>query len=79
MPTPIKLPNLGVDATEAKILSWLRHPGDIVTAGEALAEIETEKANVDVVAPVSGRLSVIEAPEGAVVAVGTVIAEIEDV
>lgn len=79
MPTPVKLPNLGVDASEARIVAWRRNAGDHVTAGELLVEIETEKANVDVEAPVSGRLSEIIAAEGTEVPVGTVIAMIEDV
>lgn len=78
MPTPVKLPNLGVDATEAIIVTWHHHAGDRVTAGEALVEIETEKANVEVEAPVSGRISEVLAPEGKVVPVGDVIAMIDD-
>ena len=78
MTTPIKLPNLGADASEARIVAWRRRPGDLVAAGELIAEIETDKANVDLEAPVSGRLAEILAPEGSEVAVGTVIATIED-
>ena len=78
MPTPVRVPNLGAEASEARVLSWRRAVGDSVAAGELLAEIETDKATVDLEAPVSGRLSEILAPEGAEVPVGAVIAIIDD-
>jgi len=79
MSTPIRLPNLGAEATEARIVAWRHSVGDMVTAGELVAEIETEKATVDLEAPVTGRLAEILAPEGAEVPVGTIVAIIEDV
>jgi 2-oxoglutarate dehydrogenase E2 component (dihydrolipoamide succinyltransferase) len=78
MPTPVKVPNLGAEATEARVLSWLRRVGDIVAAGEILAEIETDKATVELEAPAAGRLSEILVPEGTEVPVGAVIAMIDD-
>jgi len=79
MSTSIRLPNLGAEATEARIIAWRHGVGDIVTAGELVAEIETEKATVDLEAPVTGRLAEILVPEGAMVPVGTIVAIIEDV
>ena len=73
------MPNLGAEATEARIIAWRHGVGDIVTAGELVAEIETEKATVDLEAPVTGRLAEILVPEGAMVPVGTIVAIIEDV
>jgi 2-oxoglutarate dehydrogenase E2 component (dihydrolipoamide succinyltransferase) len=79
MPTPVRLPNLGAEASEARILAWRHGVGDRVVSGELIAEVETDKATVDLEAPVSGRLSEILAPEGAEVPVGAIIAMIEDV
>ena len=56
MPTPIKLPNLGAEASEATIESWLVAVGDRVTAGDPVVAIETEKATVEIELPVSGTL-----------------------
>ena len=54
MPTPIKLPNLGAEASEATIESWLVAVGDTVAAGDPVVAIETEKATVEIEAPVAG-------------------------
>ncbi len=78
MPTPVRVPNLGAEATEARVVNWRRGIGDVVAAGEPLAEIETDKAAVDLEAPVAGRLAEILAPVGTEVAVGTIIAMIDD-
>jgi pyruvate/2-oxoglutarate dehydrogenase complex dihydrolipoamide acyltransferase (E2) component len=79
MPTPVRLPNLGAEASEARVAGWIRDVGDTVTAGEPIAEIETEKATVELTAPVTGRLSEILVPAGEDAAVGTTMAMIEEV
>jgi 2-oxoglutarate dehydrogenase E2 component (dihydrolipoamide succinyltransferase) len=79
MPTPVRLPNLGAEASEARITAWRRRVGDRVNSGDLIAEAETEKATVDLEAPVSGRLAEILAPEGTEVPVGAIIAMIEDI
>lgn len=78
MKTPVRMPNLGAEASEARVVTWLRNVGDAVTAGEPIAEIETEKATVDLEAPVAGRLVEIVVPAGADAPVGATLAMIED-
>lgn len=75
--TPIRMPNLGAEATSATIATWLRGVGDEVGAGEVIAEIETEKATVEFAAPVAGRIVELCHPAGTEVAVGETLAIIE--
>lgn len=75
--TPLRMPNLGAEATAGTIVAWLRAAGDHVAAGEVVAEIETEKATVELEAPVAGRISEIRQPAGSEVAVGEILALIE--
>ena len=56
--------------SEGKIVRWAKAVGDMVKAGELVAEIETDKAVVEIEAPVAGELARIIKPEGAVVAMG---------
>lgn len=78
MSTPIRMPNLGAEADEARVSSWLKGAGEAVEAGEVIAEIETEKATVDLEAPASGRLTEILVPAGTDASVGEVLATIEE-
>jgi pyruvate dehydrogenase E2 component (dihydrolipoamide acetyltransferase) len=70
------MPKMGDAMTEGKILKWRKRPGDPVAKGEALAEIETDKVNVDIEAEEAGVLLTILVPDGQTVAVGTNIAVI---
>jgi len=78
MSTPIKMPNLGAETDEARLVSWLKTVGDTVMEGEAIAEIETEKATVDLEAPASGTISAILVPADTDAKVGTVLATLEE-
>ncbi|MCL6636958.1 MAG: 2-oxoglutarate dehydrogenase complex dihydrolipoyllysine-residue succinyltransferase [Alicyclobacillus sp.] len=69
----ITVPELGESIVEATILQWLKNPGDPVNAGEALAELETDKVNVEVIANDSGVLESIRKQAGETVQVGEVI------
>jgi pyruvate dehydrogenase E2 component (dihydrolipoamide acetyltransferase) len=71
----VTLPQLSISMEEGKILRWLAEDGAVVTAGQPVVEIETDKATVEVEAPAEGRLSIV-APEGAVVRVEATIAHI---
>ena len=58
-----KLPDLGEGTVEAEIVGWLVKPGDVVAEDDPIVEVMTEKATVEVPAPVSGRVvSVVGAP-----------------
>lgn len=70
------MPKMGDAMTEGKIIAWRKNEGDAVKRGEAIAEIETEKVNVEIEAEGSGTLTQIVTPAGEVAAVGSVIAYI---
>lgn len=70
------MPKMGDGMTEGTILRWLKKEGDSVENGDIIAEIETDKASVELPAETSGKLANIIAKEGETVPVGAVIAEI---
>jgi pyruvate dehydrogenase E2 component (dihydrolipoamide acetyltransferase) len=70
------MPKMGDAMTEGKVLTWRKKEGDRVEKGEPIAEIETDKVNVEIEAESSGTLTQIVAAEGTTVAVGEVIAYI---
>jgi pyruvate dehydrogenase E1 component beta subunit len=75
--TQILMPALSPTMTEGKLARWLKNVGDAVRAGDVIAEIETDKATMEVEAVDEGTLSQILVPEGAEgVAVNTPIAEL---
>jgi pyruvate dehydrogenase E1 component subunit beta len=75
MPIQILMPALSPTMTEGKIARWLKKVGEDVKAGDAIAEIETDKATMEVEAVDEGRLGRILVPEGTEnVAVNTPIA-----
>lgn len=76
--TPIRIPNLGAEASEARIVAWRKQVGDLVSAGEPVADIETEKATVELEAPSAGRISQILVAADTDVPVGTTVALLED-
>jgi pyruvate dehydrogenase E2 component (dihydrolipoamide acetyltransferase) len=74
--TALTIPQLSISMEEAKVSRWLAGDGEAVVEGQPLVEVETDKATVEIVAPASGVLRIL-APEGAIVAVEAVIAEVE--
>lgn len=77
--TAILMPALSPTMTEGKIARWLKKVGDDVVPGDVLAEIETDKATMEVEAVDEGRLTRILVDEGTEgVAVNTPIAELDD-
>jgi pyruvate dehydrogenase E2 component (dihydrolipoamide acetyltransferase) len=65
MPIPILMPALSPTMTEGKLARWLKKEGDAVKAGQVLAEIETDKATMEVEAVDEGKLLKILVPGGA--------------
>jgi pyruvate dehydrogenase E2 component (dihydrolipoamide acetyltransferase) len=61
---------------EGRVVKWLKRDGDAVKTGETLAEVETDKAVMDLVARADGVLRQVAAAEGQTVAVGSVVAVI---
>src|ERR1051326_4375307 len=64
MPIEVLMPALSPTMTEGKIAKWLKQPGDEVKAGDVLAEIETDKATMEMEAADEGTLAKILVPEG---------------
>ena len=74
MISEVVMPQMGADMTEGTIVKWLKHDGDTVTRGEIIAEIETDKANVEIEAFEGGTFRATLAAEGDTIPVGGVIA-----
>jgi pyruvate dehydrogenase E2 component (dihydrolipoamide acetyltransferase) len=64
MPTNILMPALSPTMTEGKLAKWLKKEGDEVKSGDVIAEIETDKATMEVEAVDEGKLQKILVPEG---------------
>jgi 2-oxoglutarate dehydrogenase E2 component (dihydrolipoamide succinyltransferase) len=77
MATNVDVPPLGESVREAVLIKWHKNDGDTVADQEPVAELETDKANVDVPAPRAGVLRRVK-NEGDTVAIGDTIARIDD-
>lgn len=76
MAKDVIMPALGMAQETGTLIQWLKSPGDSVSKGEPLMEIETDKATVEIEAPASGVLSSVTAQAGDVIPVGQRIAVI---
>jgi pyruvate dehydrogenase E2 component (dihydrolipoamide acetyltransferase) len=74
MAETINMPKLGFDMAEGILVRWVKNVGDTVNKGEVLAEIETDKATVEVESSASGVVRKLLVDEGAVVPINTPIA-----
>ncbi|MEU5087056.1 dihydrolipoamide acetyltransferase family protein [Streptomyces sp. NPDC021356] len=68
-----KMPDVGEGLTEAEILKWYVQPGDTVTDGQVVCEVETAKAAVELPIPYDGVVHELRFSEGTTVDVGTAI------
>ena len=75
-PVSLTLPAMGESVSEGIVSRWLKAVGDTVQEGEPLVEVTTDKVDVEVPAPTTGRLTEIVAAEGETVAVGATLAVI---
>ncbi len=73
MASDVIMPQMGFDMTEGMVVRWLKQEGDTVTRGEMIAEIETDKATVELEAYESGVMARILVREGVMVPVGETI------
>src|SRR5450759_4810283 len=73
MATKVTMPQMGFDMTEGKVSRWLKKVGEAVKQGEPVAEIETDKVNIETEAVGHGVLREILTSEGSTVPVGTLI------
>ncbi|MFJ6832592.1 dihydrolipoamide acetyltransferase family protein [Streptomyces sp. NPDC091209] len=72
-----KMPDVGEGLTEAEILKWYVQPGDTVTDGQVVCEVETAKAAVELPIPFTGVVAALHFPEGTTVDVGQVIIAVD--
>ena len=74
MSIELKMPALSPTMEEGTLARWLVKEGDIVSSGDLIAEIETEKANFVITAPTNGVIAALKVKEGDIIEVGTLIA-----
>ena len=77
MATDVQVPALGESITEGTLAEWLKKPGEMVKVDEPIASLETDKVSVEVPSPVAGVLTEQLVKQGDNVAVGAVIARID--
>jgi 2-oxoglutarate dehydrogenase E2 component (dihydrolipoamide succinyltransferase) len=78
MAIEIRVPTLGESVTEATVGKWFKKAGDAVKVDEPLVELETDKVTVEVPAPASGVMGEIMIAQGTTVAVGSLLAALND-
>jgi 2-oxoglutarate dehydrogenase E2 component (dihydrolipoamide succinyltransferase) len=74
----IKVPELAESITEGTIFQWLKQPGDFIHKGEPIAELETDKVNVELMSEESGVITKFLFNEGDTVKVGDTIAIVSE-
>ena len=77
MPINVNVPPLGESVTQATLLRWIKNDGEAVAKDEPIAELETDKANVDLPSPAAGVLRHGKKP-GDTVQVGEAVARVEE-
>lgn len=78
MPIELKVPNVGESITEVEIGQWLKKSGDRVEKDEAIVEIESDKATVEVFAPEAGTIGDVVKKTGDSASIGDVIGYLEE-
>jgi 2-oxoglutarate dehydrogenase complex dihydrolipoamide succinyltransferase (E2) component len=73
----VSMPQMGISVAEGTILEWRKRPGDWVEADESLCDVSTDKVDVEIPSPASGRLERILVEPGETVSVGTPLAELD--
>jgi 2-oxoglutarate dehydrogenase dihydrolipoamide succinyltransferase (E2 component) len=73
----VSMPKMGISVSEGTIVEWRKQPGDWVEADETIADVTTDKIDVEIPSPATGRLARIVAEPGETVPVGETIAEID--
>ncbi len=76
--TQFKLPEIGEGVIEGEIVAWLKQPGEDIAPNDALVEVMTDKATIEIPSPIAGRMTQHIAAEGDICAVGAPICEIDE-
>jgi len=74
----LRLPDLGASTGEAEVVVWLKTVGESITAGEPVLEVQSDKANVEVEATISGTLARVLASVGRILKPGDPLAVIAE-
>ena len=77
MAVNIEAPQMGESITEATVATWVKKEGDVVKEDDLVAELETEKINLEVTAPKAGKITALKVQEGDTVSPGDVMAELD--
>ena len=77
MPIELKVPEVGESITEVMIGAWKKREGDVVAIDDAIVEIESDKATVELPAPAAGIIAKVLKDSGATATVGEVIGYLE--
>src|SRR5687767_15853719 len=73
----IKMPDIGEGIAEVELVEWHVKPGDVVAEEQVLADVMTDKANVEIPSHVAGKVIALTGKPGDVIAVGTEIIRLE--
>jgi pyruvate dehydrogenase E2 component (dihydrolipoamide acetyltransferase) len=73
----VPMPKLSMTMEEGELISWVKHEGDRVRAGDVIAEVNSDKVEMEVESPADGTLVRLTAGEGEIVPVGAPIATLE--
>jgi 2-oxoglutarate dehydrogenase E2 component (dihydrolipoamide succinyltransferase) len=73
----VLMPQMGVSVAEGTIVEWRKRPGDWIEADETIADVSTDKVDVEIPSPATGRLTKLLVEPGVTVPVGTPLAEID--
>jgi len=73
-----KLPDIGEGIAEGEVVKWLVREGDVVREDQAIVQVMTDKATVEIPSPRAGRIRRLCAKEGEIVPVGNVLLEIDE-
>jgi len=76
MSQTIIMPSLGAGIEEGTLLNWIKQPGDIIASGDVIAEVEIDKATVEIPANVGGTILKLTGEPGQMLKVGAVIGEV---
>ena len=77
MAKDVKLPDIGEGVTEGEIVKWLVKVGDKIKADQAVVELMTDKATVEVPSPIAGTVKELKVKEGDIVPIESVLLTLE--
>ena len=74
----IIVPELAESTVEATVASWLKKDGEVVSQGDVIIELDTDKVSLEIVSPSNGIIQEVNKSEGEVVKVGDILGIIDD-